>query len=66
MQETIDIVRQRGGKVVGVGVMLDRSGGQRSDYGCPFFSLVQMEVDTFPEDQIPPDLANVPAIKPGS
>ncbi len=66
VQETIDIVRQHGGKVVGVGVIVDRSGGARPDFGCPFVSLVAMKVETFPADQIPPDLANVPAVKPGS
>ena len=66
VQETIDIVRQHRAQVVGVGVIVDRSGGQRPEYGCPFFSLVQMEVETFPADQIPSDLANIPAVKPGS
>lgn len=66
VQETIDIVRQHGGKAVGVGVIVDRSGGQRPDFGCPFVSLVAMNIETFPPDQIPPDLSDVPAIKPGS
>ena len=66
VQETIDIVRQHGGQVVGVGVIVDRSGGQRPDFGCPFVSLVEIAVKTFPADRIPPDLEAIPAIKPGS
>lgn len=66
VNETIEIVRERGGKVVGVGVIVDRSGGQRADFGCPFVSLIEMNVETFPADQIPPDLLATPAIKPGS
>ena len=66
VQETIDIVRHHGGAVVGVGVIVDRSHGDRPDFGCPFVSLIEMDVETFPADQIPPDLAAVPAIKPGS
>ncbi|HEY4282022.1 MAG TPA: orotate phosphoribosyltransferase [Chthoniobacterales bacterium] len=66
VQETIDIVRAHGGIVSAVGVIVDRSGGQRADFGCPFISLVQMNVETFAADQLPPDLAAVPAIKPGS
>lgn len=66
VQETIDIVRQYGGVVVAVGVIVDRSGGAHPDFGCPFLSLVEMNVETFPADQIPPDLAAVPAVKPGS
>lgn len=66
VQETIDIVRQHGGEVVGVGVIVDRSGGQHPDFGCPFFSLVAMSVETFAADNLPPDLQSTPAIKPGS
>ncbi len=66
VQETIDIVRQHGGIVTGVGVIVDRSGGRRPDFGCPFISLIQMNVETFPAEKIPADLINVPAVKPGS
>jgi orotate phosphoribosyltransferase len=62
----VDIVRAHGGQVTGIGVIVDRSGGQRPDYGCPFVSLVEMNVETFPPDKVPADLAAVPAVKPGS
>ena len=65
VQETIDIVRQHGGLVTGVGVIVDRSGGKRPDFGCPFVSLIEMQVETFPADKIPPDLTTIPAVKPG-
>jgi orotate phosphoribosyltransferase len=66
VQETIDIVRAQGGRVVAVGVIVDRSGGQRPDFGCPFFSLIEIQVETFPADKVPIDLATIPAVKPGS
>jgi orotate phosphoribosyltransferase len=66
VQETIDIVRAHGGVVAAVGVIVDRSGGQRPDFGCPFVSLIEMNVETFEADKLPPDLAATPAIKPGS
>jgi orotate phosphoribosyltransferase len=66
VQETVDIVRAHGSSVTGIGVIVDRSGGQRPDYGCPFVSLIEMNVETFAADQIPADLADVPAVKPGS
>ncbi len=66
VQETIDIVRAHGGVVTAVGVLVDRSGGNSPDFGCPFVSLVQLNVETFAADQLPPDLAGTPAIKPGS
>ncbi len=66
VQETIDIVRAHRGVVAAVGVIVDRSGGQRPDFGCPFVSLVEMNVETFEADKLPADLAATPAIKPGS
>jgi len=66
VQETIDIVRARGGIVAAVATIVDRSGGSLPDFGCPFIALAQLNVETFPADQLPPDLAGTPAIKPGS
>ncbi|MFL6513546.1 MAG: orotate phosphoribosyltransferase, partial [Chthoniobacterales bacterium] len=66
VKETIDIVNAKGGKVTAVGVIVDRSGGDHADFRCPFVSLVQMNVETFPADSIPADLTAIPAIKPGS
>ena len=66
VQETIDIVRAHGGIATAVGVMLDRSGAERPDFGCPFVSLMKMNVETFAADKLPSDLARIPAVKPGS
>jgi orotate phosphoribosyltransferase len=66
VQETIDIVRAHGGVVSAVGVIVDRSGEAKPDFGCPFVSLVEMSVENFPTDKLPPDLAKIPVVKPGS
>src|SRR5438270_10512091 len=66
VQETIDIVRGHGGVVTAVGVIVDRSGKDKPDFGSPFLSLVEMNVENFPADKLPPDLAEIPALKPGS
>ncbi len=66
VQETIDIVRANGGVVTAVGVIVDRSGQSKPNFGCPFVSLVEMTVENFPADKLPPDLAKIPAVKPGS
>ena len=66
VQETVDIVRAHGGVVAAVATIVDRSGGQRPDYGCPFVSLLELAVETFPAHALPPDLAATPAVKPGS
>ena len=66
VQETIDIVRAHGAIVTAVGVIVDRSGKTKPDFGCPFVSLAEMNVENFEADKLPPDLAKVPAVKPGS
>src|SRR6478736_3810782 len=66
VQETIDIVRAHGGTVSAVGVIVDRSGKNKPNFGCPFVSLVEMNVENFSADNLPPDLAKIPALKPGS
>ena len=66
VQETIDIVRARGGIVQAVGVIVDRSGNTKPNFGCPFVSLAEMNVETFPADNLPLDLAKIPPVKPGS
>ena len=66
VQETIDIVHAHGGIVTAVGVIVDRSGDKKPDFGCPFVSLVEMNVENFAADKLPPDLAKIPAVKPGS
>ncbi len=65
VQETIDIVRAHGGDVVGVAMAVDRSGGLVK-FGVPMCSLLALNVETFPADKLPPDLAALPAVKPGS
>jgi orotate phosphoribosyltransferase len=66
VQETMEIVRSRGGTVAAVAVIVDRSGAQKPDFGCPFVRLLEMNLETFEADKVPSDLALVPAIKPGS
>ena len=65
VQESIDIVRQHGGNVVGVAMAVDRSGGTVA-FGVPMFSLIALQVETFDPQKLPPDLASVPIQKPGS
>jgi len=66
VQETIGIVRQHGGIVAAAGTLVDRSGGAIPDFGCPFVSLVRLEVDAFEADRLPPELAALPLTRPGS
>jgi orotate phosphoribosyltransferase len=65
VQETIDIARVDGGSVLGVAMIVDRSNGT-VDLGVPMVSLISLKVETFPPDNLPPDLQKIPATKPGS
>jgi orotate phosphoribosyltransferase len=65
VQETIEIVRAYRGEVVGIGMLVDRSGGA-ANFDVPMFSLLSMRVETFEANNLPPDLAAMPAVKPGS
>ena len=66
VQETIDIVRERGAVVAAVGVLVDRSGANQPAFGCPFVHLLSMDVQVFEPDKLPSDLQGTPATKPGS
>ena len=65
VQETLDIVRANDGLAVGVATVVDRSNGA-VNFGLPFESLISLQVETFEPTKLPPDLAKIPAIKPGS
>ena len=66
VQETVDIVRGLDGEVAAIAALVDRSGGNLPDFGCPFISLAKLNAETFDPDNLPPDLAGTPAVKPGS
>jgi orotate phosphoribosyltransferase len=65
VRETMDIVEAYGGVVAGVAMLVDRSNGL-VDTGVPTFSLLKLQVEAFEADKLPPDLAAIPPIKPGS
>lgn len=65
VQETLDIVRDHNGVIVGVAMVVDRTNGA-VELSVPMFSLLAMNVETFEPNKLPADLAAVPAFKPGS
>ena len=64
-REAIDAVREAGGDVVAEAALVDRSAGT-ADLGVPFFPLIRIDVPTYHADALPPELAAIPPIKPGS
>jgi len=64
-REAIEAGRRGGGDVIAGAALVDRSSG-RADLGIPFHPLIRIDVPTYEADAIPPELASIPAIKPGS
>ena len=65
VQETLDLIDSRGGITEAIAVLVDRSAGKAS-FNAPLISLLEMNYPTYEPDKIPPELRNIPAIKPGS
>ncbi|HEX6660428.1 MAG TPA: phosphoribosyltransferase family protein, partial [Sphingomicrobium sp.] len=64
-KEAIDAVRAVGGEVIAEAALVDRSGGT-ADLGVPFYPLIRIDVPAYAADALPPELAAIPPIKPGS
>lgn len=65
VQECLDIIAAAGGTTVAVAVLVDRSQGQ-AKFSVPTYSLLELSFPTYAADQLPPELAAIPATKPGS
>ena len=64
-REAIETVRRTGAEVLAEAALVDRSGGN-AELGVPFYPLIRIDVPTYEADAIPPELAAIPPIKPGS
>jgi orotate phosphoribosyltransferase len=65
IRETISAIRNIGGNVVAAACLIDRSDGE-AEVGVPLISLTRYKVPAYPADQLPPELAALPPVKPGS
>ena len=64
-REAIAAVEDAGGRVIAAAALVDRSNGG-ADLGVPFFPLIRLDVPAYTADALPPELAAIPAEKPGS
>jgi orotate phosphoribosyltransferase len=64
-REAIASVEAAGGEVIAAAALVDRSDGE-ADLGVPFYPLIRLNVPAYAEDKLPPELAALPAEKPGS
>ena len=64
-REVIETIAEAGGEVIAAAALVDRSAGS-ADLGVPLFPLVSLNVPTYEPGSLPPELAAIPAEKPGS
>ncbi len=64
-REAITAVNAAGGEVIHAASLVDRSNG-KADLGVPFTPLIRLDVPSYAADALPPELAAIPAVKPGS
>lgn len=65
IRETVEALRSIGAEVLAAACLVDRSAG-KVDVGVPLIALAEYEVPAYPADNLPPELASIPATKPGS
>ena len=65
VRECIKALEDVGIETVAVACLIDRSAGE-ADVGKRLISLTQYKVPAYEADNLPPELAAIPAIKPGS
>lgn len=64
-RECIAGIAGEGGVTVAAACLIDRSGG-KADLGVPLAALASLDIPAYASDALPPELAAMPAIKPGS
>ncbi|MDX3911428.1 MAG: orotate phosphoribosyltransferase [Sphingobium sp.] len=64
-RQAMEAVAAEGGIVIAEAALVDRSAGG-ADLGVPFYPLVSINFPVYDADDLPPELAAVPTIKPGS
>ena len=64
-REAIGAIEADGGEVIAAAALVDRSAGT-VDLGVPFTPLIALNFPTYAEDELPPELAAIPPVKPGS
>jgi orotate phosphoribosyltransferase len=64
-REAIAAIEKAGARVIAAASLVDRSNGI-ADLGVPYTPLIRIDVPAYEADEVPPELAAIPAIKPGS
>ena len=65
LREILEAVREQGGNVIGIGVMVDRS-EEEHNFGAPLFSCLRSITQTYKPEECPLCAKGIPLVKPGS
>lgn len=65
IRECLAALDGAGGEVVGAACLVDRSGGE-ARVGVPLIALASLRVPDYDPADLPPELAAIPPVKPGS
>ena len=64
-RESVEPIVEAGGEILACACIVDRSGG-KADVGFPLVALASVDVPSYAADELPPELAAIPAEEPGS
>jgi orotate phosphoribosyltransferase len=64
-RECIAAIREHPGELLGAACLIDRSNG-RAEIGIPLVALCRLDIPDYSPDELPPELAAIPPVKPGS
>ena len=64
-REALAALAEHPGTIVGAACLIDRSGGKAA-IGVPRIALATLDIPAYAADALPPELAALPAVKPGS
>ena len=63
--ECFECINELGGKIVAEAALINR-GGDSVNLGVPLITLANLDIPNYEPENLPEDLKNLPAIKPGS
>ena len=64
-RECLAAIAAEPGTILGAACLIDRSAG-KADLGVPLVALASLDVPSYRADALPPELAAIPTVKPGS
>jgi len=64
--EAVECIKSYGGEVIAEASLVDRTNGESAHFPFPLISLLTLSIPTYKPEELPPHLAAITAVKPGS